>query len=69
MRDFLLALAGWCATKGKRAWKPRDATVNSTIGVGIVRCRSERCRDQLARPLDRETGAPTGERQAKSRDD
>jgi hypothetical protein len=55
--------------KRETRWKPRDATVNSTIGVGIVRCRSERCRDQLARLLDRETGAPTGERQAKIRDD
>ena len=41
--------------------------VNSTIGDGIVRCRSERCRNQWARPLDRGTGAPAGERQEKIR--
>ena len=44
------------------AWKPRDATVNSTIGVGIGCCRSECCQNRFARPLDRGTGAPTGER-------
>jgi len=45
-------------------WKPHGATVNSTLGVGIMHCRSEPCRNQLARPHDFGTGAPTGERQA-----
>ena len=38
------------------------ATVNSTIGVGTVRSRNIGYRNRLARLLDRETGAPTGER-------
>jgi len=35
----------------------------SILVMSVFPPRSERCRDQLARPLDRETGAPTGERQ------
>src|SRR5208283_5184727 len=44
-------------------WKPRGATVNSTLGVGTVPFRSVRYRNRFARPLDRGTGAPTGGRQ------
>jgi hypothetical protein len=44
-------------------WTPRGAMVNSTVGVGIACCRSERCQNRFSTPPDRRTGAPTGERQ------
>ena len=66
------AVSARCKNRGM-SWSPQGVlalaaleaaqrTVNSTIGVGTVRSRNIGYRNRLARLLDRETGAPTGER-------
>ncbi len=43
-------------------WKPRGATVKSTLGVGSMCSRGIGYRNGFTRPPDRRTGAPTGRR-------
>ena len=66
------AVSSCCKNRGM-SWSPQGVlalatleaarpTVNSTPGVGTVRSRSMGYRNRFARPLDRRTIAPTGER-------
>ena len=68
------AVSGRCKHQGM-SWSPQGVLALAALEAarrngeldgwrrGSVRFRSERCQNRLGRPLDRGTGAPTGERQ------
>jgi hypothetical protein len=58
-------ITNWSCTAA-RPRRCRDPAAGETPrGVEIVSCRNDGCQDRVARPLDHQIGAPTGDRQEK----